>query len=170
MKLQLKLLALFAATSAFCAEAKMPELYFNPPPRELKLSKNMETLISNGKSKLEIVVPEEAGQIPHYAGEEIPFTRIHEFKHYHPERKDTGKTIIFKEYSRFASPGDEPYYPVLTEKNRKLHQQYLELAETAAGNVIFGGRLGQYRYSDMDDTIAEALSCYENTVKPKLDK
>ena len=71
MKLQLNLLALFAATSAFCAEAKMPELYFNPPPRELKLSKNMETLISNGKSKLEIVVPEEAGQIPHYAGEEI---------------------------------------------------------------------------------------------------
>ena len=71
MKLKLQLLTLFAAASAFCAEAKMPELYFNPPPRELKLSKNMDVLISNGQSKLEIVVPEEAGQIPRYAGEEI---------------------------------------------------------------------------------------------------
>lgn len=108
--------------------------------------------------------------VMNYADEKVPFTRIHEFKHYHPERKDTGKTIIFKEYSRFASPGDEPYYPVFTEKNKKLHQQYIEFAETVAPNVVFGGRLGLYRYLDMDDTISEALMCYENTIKLMLKK
>ena len=71
MKLKLQILTLFAAASAFCAEAKMPELYFNPPPRELKLSKSMTTLIANGKCDLEIVAPEEAGETALYAGEEL---------------------------------------------------------------------------------------------------
>ena len=103
--------------------------------------------------------------VMNYAEEKIPFTRIHEFKHYHPEREDTGKTIIFKEYSRFASVGDEPYYPVFTEKNQKLQRKYIEFAKKETPNVVFGGRLGLYRYLDMDDTIAEALSCYENIIK-----
>lgn len=106
--------------------------------------------------------------VMNYAGEKVPFTRIHEFKHYHPERQDTGKTIIFKEYSRFASPGDEPYYPVFTEKNQQLHKKYIEFAKKETPNVVFGGRLGLYRYLDMDDTIAEALACYENTIVPML--
>ncbi len=106
--------------------------------------------------------------VMNYAGEKVPFTRIHEFKHYHPERQDTGKTIIFKEFSRFASPGDEPYYPVFTEKNQQLHKKYIEFAKKETPNVVFGGRLGLYRYLDMDDTIAEALACYENTIVPML--
>ena len=102
-----------------------------------------------------------------YADEKVPFTRIHEFKHYHPERQDTGKTIIFKEYSRLASPGDEPYYPVFTKKNQQLYKKF-EFAKNETPNVIFGGRLGLYRYLDMDDTIAEALTCYEKTIRSML--
>ena len=99
--------------------------------------------------------------VMNYADEHVPFTRIHEFKHYHPERPDTGKTIIFKEYSRFAKQGDEPYYPVFTERNRKLYEQYLALAAEKAPHVILGGRLGLYKYLDMDDAISEALKAFE---------
>ncbi len=105
--------------------------------------------------------------VMNYADEKVPFTRIHEFKHYHPERQDTGKTIIFKEYSRLASPGDEPYYPVFTKKNQQLYKKF-EFAKNETPNVIFGGRLGLYRYLDMDDTIAEALTCYEKTIRSML--
>jgi len=86
------------------------------------------------------------------ADPETPFTRTHEFKHFHPERPDTGRTIIYREYSRFAGPDDAPYYPVDTERNRKLYAAYQELAAKEE-NVIFGGRLGKYQYIDMDDTI-----------------
>lgn len=103
--------------------------------------------------------------VMNYADENVPYTRIHEFKHYHPERPDTGKTVIYKEYSRFARRGDEPYYPVFTEENRKLYGKYSELAEVKAPNVVFGGRLGLYRYLDMDDTIAEALNCFRKLEK-----
>ena len=99
--------------------------------------------------------------VMNYADEEIPFTRIHEFKHYHPERPDTKKTIIYREYSRFARSGDEPYYPVFTETNRKLYEKYLEFAQKKAPGVLFGGRLGLYKYLDMDDTIAEALKLFD---------
>ena len=99
----------------------------------------------------------------------MPYTRIHEFKHYHPERPDTGKTVIFKEYSRFARKGDEPYYPVFTENNRKLYEEYLELAKVKAANVVFGGRLGLYKYLDMDDTVAEALNCFRR-LQPELQR
>lgn len=103
--------------------------------------------------------------VMNYADENVSYTRIHEFKHYHPERPDTGKTVIYKEYSRFARRGDEPYYPVFTEENRKLYEKYSELAKVKAPNVVFGGRLGLYRYLDMDDTIAEALSCFRKLEK-----
>jgi UDP-galactopyranose mutase len=98
--------------------------------------------------------------VMNYADAEVPFTRIHEFKHYHPERPDTGKTIIFKEYSRFAGHGDEPYYPVFTARNNRLHADYLALGRQKAPNVRFGGRLGLYKYLDMDDTVAEALRMF----------
>lgn len=85
-----------------------------------------------------------------------PYTRIHEFRHYHPERSYPDKTIIFREYSRSASSADEPYYPVGDERNRRLYAAYQDLAAQLS-NVIFGGRLGSYRYYDMDDVIAAAL-------------
>lgn len=106
--------------------------------------------------------PDQQGtSVMNYSDEEIPFTRIHEFKHYHPERPDTKKTIIFREYSRFARIGDEPYYPVFTEINRKLYEKYLEFAREKAPGVLFGGRLGLYKYLDMDDTVAEALGLFD---------
>ncbi len=104
--------------------------------------------------------------VMNYADEKIPYTRIHEFKHYHPEREDKGKkTIIFKEFSRFASACDEPYYPVLTLNNSRLLENYQQLGSTQK-NVVLGGRLGAYKYLDMDDTIAEALKCYNNCICP----
>jgi UDP-galactopyranose mutase len=103
-----------------------------------------------------------------YADKEIPYTRTHEFKHYHPERKCSGKSIIYKEFSRFALPGDEPYYPVDTKENRALFSLYQEKAKREASNVIFGGRLGAYRYYDMDDTIAAALLCLKEKILPRL--
>jgi UDP-galactopyranose mutase len=106
--------------------------------------------------------------VMNYADEHIPYTRIHEFKHYHPEREDTGTTFVYKEYSRFATPGDSPYYPVDTRENRVLYNRYQELAAREAPGVIFGGRLGQYRYFDMDDTIEAALTCYTNQIVPKI--
>lgn len=108
--------------------------------------------------------------VMNYADESVPFTRIHEFKHYHPERPDSGKTIIFKEFSRFAAAGDEPYYPVLTEKNRQLYRRYREYAGQTCPQVIFGGRLGLYRYLDMDDTVAAALQCVKENIIPELQK
>lgn len=108
--------------------------------------------------------------VMNYADEQVPFTRIHEFKHYHPERPDSGKTIIFKEFSRFAAAGDEPYYPVFTEKNRQLYWRYREYASQTCPQVIFGGRLGLYRYLDMDDTVAAALQCVKENIIPELQK
>ena len=69
---------------------------------------------------------------------------------------DLPKTIISREYSSEWKPGDEPYYPVNNEKNSALYTKYKELASTET-NVIFGGRLGEYKYYDMDQTIAAVL-------------
>lgn len=105
--------------------------------------------------------------VMNYADVAVPWTRIHEFKHYHPERPCTGRTLIFKEFSRFAKAEDEPYYPVSTSHNTALLQKYGTLASTLP-NVVFGGRLGAYKYFDMDDTIAEALDCYTSAISSKL--
>jgi hypothetical protein len=78
-----------------------------------------------------------------YADSDVPYTRIHEFRHFHPERDyRTDKTVIFREYSRFAQCGDEPYYPINTAEDRVKLERYRELArkETANRNVLFGGR------------------------------
>ena len=72
--------------------------------------------------------------------------------------------MISREYSSEWKPGDEPYYPVNDEKNGRLYEQYRQLAEKER-NVIFGGRLGQYRYFDMDQVIAEALRCCDSELK-----
>jgi len=95
--------------------------------------------------------------VMNYADESVPFTRIHEFKHYHPERKHNNGTITFTEFSKIATPIDEPFYPVNTPRNDKLLNTYKEEMRLA-GNVWFGGRLGSYRYLDMDDTVEAALA------------
>ena len=103
-----------------------------------------------------------------YNDQEVPFTRIIEFKHFHPERVKThlpGKTVIVHEYSRFAEDDDEPYYPINTAEDRAKLLKYRELAKEEP-MVLFGGRLGTYKYLDMHMAIGSALSMYENKLKP----
>lgn len=93
-----------------------------------------------------------------YTDAETPWTRIIEHKWF--EFGDQPKTVISREYSSEWKPGDEPYYPVNDEKNGSLYAEYKKLAE-AENKVIFGGRLGEYRYYDMDAVIASALEMCE---------
>ena len=92
--------------------------------------------------------------VVNYTDRETPFTRIIEHKHFAFGTQP--KTVISREYSSEWHPGDEPYYPVNDEKNSTLYAKYKALAE-AEEHVIFGGRLGQYKYYDMDAVIAAAL-------------
>lgn len=106
--------------------------------------------------------------VVNYADADVGFTRIHEFKHLHPERlNDTGQTLISREYSRFATRCDEPYYPVPTRESRAAYEQYRQMS-AGESRVVFGGRLGTYRYIDMHQAIAAALKTYEAKVKPML--
>lgn len=99
--------------------------------------------------------------VVNYTDRETPYTRIIEHKWFQFGKDDEGhdlpKTVISREYSNEWKPGDEPYYPVNDEKNSALYAKYKTLAEREK-NVIFGGRLGQYRYYDMDQVIATALN------------
>jgi UDP-galactopyranose mutase len=107
--------------------------------------------------------------VVNYNDADVPYTRILEFRHFHPERDyPTDKTVIVKEYSRFAGPGDEPYYPVNTPENRAKLVRYRELVrkETANANVLFGGRLGTYKYLDMHMAIGSALTMFSNRLVP----
>ena len=95
-----------------------------------------------------------------YTDRETPWTRIIEHKWFEFGRDDEGrdipKTVISREYSSEWKPGDEPYYPVNDEKNGALYRAYREMADREE-HVIFGGRLGEYKYYDMDQVIAAAL-------------
>jgi len=93
-----------------------------------------------------------------YTDRETPWTRIIEHKWF--EFGTQPKTVISREYSSEWKLGDEPYYPVNDEKNGNLYQQYKALAEKEE-NIVFGGRLGEYKYYDMDAVIASALACAE---------
>jgi UDP-galactopyranose mutase len=107
--------------------------------------------------------------VMNYPDEGVPFTRIHEFRHFHPERDyRDDKTVIMREYSRFAEKGDEPYYPVNTAEDREKLLKYRELAKKEP-MVLFGGRLGTYKYLDMHMAIGSALSMYENKLKPHFE-
>jgi UDP-galactopyranose mutase len=104
--------------------------------------------------------------VMNYADEDVPYTRIHEFRHFHPERDHPpDRTVIVREYSRFAEPGDEPYYPIDTAADRVRLARYRALARAEKG-VLFGGRLGTYRYLDMHMAIASALTMYDNRLRP----
>ena len=93
--------------------------------------------------------------VVNYTDKEVPYTRIIEHKHFECGKQP--KTVISREYSSEWKKGDEPYYPVNDEKNTKLYEQYVELAKSRP-DVIFGGRLGAYKYFDMDKVIDAALS------------
>ena len=99
-----------------------------------------------------------------YTDRETPYTRIIEHKWFQFGKDDEGhdlpKTVVSREYSSEWKPGDEPYYPVNDEKNAALYREYKALADREA-HVLFGGRLGEYKYYDMDQVIAAALAAYD---------
>lgn len=97
---------------------------------------------------------------------DIPYTRIHEPKHLHPERNYTReKTIIFREYS-LKDDGSDPFYPISSDDNVKIYDQYKAEASRLE-NVFISGRLGDYKYYDMHQTIARALEIFETGILPK---
>ena len=107
--------------------------------------------------------------VMNYPDEDVPFTRIHEFRHFHPERDyPTDKTVIMREFSRFAEAEDEPYYPVNTPGDRDGLLKYRDLARQEQG-VLFGGRLGTYKYLDMHMAIGSALSMVDNRLADHFD-
>ena len=107
--------------------------------------------------------------VMNYNDLEPKFTRIHEFKHFHPERADDvakwpgyapdyNKTVIVREYSKAWQQGDEPYYPINTTKDKAKLAKYQDLAQAdKAKQIYFGGRLGEYAYYDMDKSFTSAL-------------
>ena len=104
--------------------------------------------------------------VMNYPDADHDYTRIIEPRHFHPERDyPADKTVIMKEYSRFAEEGDEPYYPVNTPEDREKLLAYRELAAGEQG-VVFGGRLGTYKYLDMHMAIGSALSMFDNKIAP----
>ncbi|MFC8731679.1 UDP-galactopyranose mutase [Luteimicrobium sp. NPDC057192] len=109
--------------------------------------------------------------VMNYADLDVPYTRIHEFRHFHPERDyPTDRTVVVREFSRFAARDDEPYYPVNTPADRARLLAYRELTERehAERDVLFGGRLGTYQYLDMHMAIGSALSMVDNKLAPRV--
>ena len=99
----------------------------------------------------------------------MPYTRIIEPRHFHPERDHypTDRTVIQREYSRFAESGDEPYYPINSSSDRERLLAYRELADSEP-RTLFGGRLGTYQYLDMHMAIGSALSMADNKLTDLL--
>jgi UDP-galactopyranose mutase len=108
--------------------------------------------------------------VMNYADPDVPYTRIHEFRHFHPEREyPPDKTVIMREFSRFAQDEDEPYYPVNTPQDREQLLRYRDMGRAENG-VLFGGRLGTYKYLDMHMAISAALSMVDNKLTPHFAK
>lgn len=116
-------------------------------------SLNFETELLEGEENYQ------GNAVVNYTEREVPFTRIIEHKHF--EFGSQPDTVITREYPKEWKRGDEPYYPVNDEKNAALYKKYEALAH-AEKNVLFGGRLGQYKYYDMDKVIAAALEMAES--------
>ncbi|QNU67707.1 UDP-galactopyranose mutase [Ruminiclostridium herbifermentans] len=105
--------------------------------------------------------------VVNYTEYEIPYTRIIEHKHFEfgcESQNVNPKTVITKEYPVAWKHGDEPYYPMNDDRNNELYAKYRALADKEK-KVIFGGRLGMYKYFDMHNVVAEALSCVKNEVR-----
>ena len=99
--------------------------------------------------------------VMNFSEKKIPFTRIHEPWHLHPEKEHKlNKTLIIREYPK-NDTGDSPFYPIRTEKNIALYNKYFEETKTKA-NTFFAGRLGEYQYYDMDKVIESALEIFKN--------
>ena len=96
--------------------------------------------------------------VVNYTAYEVPYTRVIEHKHF--EFGTQPVTVITREYPAVWKKGDEPYYPVNNEKNNALYAEYKALADKES-NVLFGGRLGMYKYYDMDDTVSAAFGLLE---------
>ena len=92
------------------------------------------------------------------ADPEVPCTRVHEYKHYTPEKAFPNRTVVDHEFAGAIGPDEEPFYPGRTPADLRRLDQYQADAERLAPRVLFGGRLGSYRYFDMDDALAEALA------------
>ena len=110
--------------------------------------------------------------VMNFADADVPYTRAIEFKNFNPERHDSQnheRTVVWEEYSRFAERGDEPYYPINTEADRRLYARYVELEQTVP-NTVFGGRLGTYKYYDMHQVIDTALTAYQEQIHPMITK
>lgn len=100
-----------------------------------------------------------------YTDAETPYTRIIEHKHFEFGKGDKDRTVITREYPADWHRGDEPYYPINNQRNNELYKQYAKLASEQANNVIFGGRLGQYRYYNMDQVLHAALTAVKEEFK-----
>ncbi|MGQ4536970.1 UDP-galactopyranose mutase [Dermabacteraceae bacterium P7074] len=108
--------------------------------------------------------------VMNYADENVPYTRIIEPRHFHPERDyNKNKTVIMREFSRFAEKGDEPYYPIASASDREMLEHYRALAKDAP-RTLFGGRLGTYKYLDMHMAIASALTMADNDLHTLMRK
>jgi UDP-galactopyranose mutase len=107
--------------------------------------------------------------VMNYADQHVPYTRVHEFRHLHPERRHypPDRTVIMKEYSRRAERHEEPYYPISTGVDVERRRRYRERAKREP-QVHFGGRLGTYQYLDMHMAIAAALRTVDNVVRPQF--
>lgn len=109
----------------------------------------------------------QGNSVINYPEQDIPYTRIHEPRHLHPERNYTKeKTIIFREYSR-TDDGTAPFYPIPSGANMEIFQRYRDEASHLE-NVFISGRLGDYKYYDMHQTIARALEIFETEILPKI--
>lgn len=97
-----------------------------------------------------------------YTTHNVPYTRIIEHKHFEFGTQDN--TVISKEYPQTWQTGNERYYPITNSENRNKHAQYMDLAHSTMPDIVFGGRMGFYRYLDMDDTIAEAFTVAHNII------
>jgi len=102
-----------------------------------------------------------------YADADVPWTRVCEFRHFHPARSYGKQTVIAREYSRSAGEKDDPFYPVNLAEDKRRYAAYRELAWREE-DVYFGGRLGSYRYLDMHQAIGGALMAWEKHLRPRL--
>jgi len=102
--------------------------------------------------------------VVNYPDISVPYTRIHEFKHLHPERDHSEMTSISREYSRLAGENDEPYYPINTKANAETYLKYRAEAKNYE-NLFIGGRLGSYKYLDMHMAIGMALKDFEQLIE-----
>ena len=132
-------------------------------PRELRTKERLSSPGGNvhyERFETEVLDMEnyQGNAVVNYTEYEVPYTRIIEHKHF--EFGTQEKTVISREYPAEWKPGDEPYYPINNEKNNRLYERYRELADREE-KVVFGGRLGVYRYMDMHHVVGAALELAE---------